>query len=127
MKAAVADVRLSVAPAESDLLRSPQRALELAPTEAAAMLARVEGLAAVLRLAAVAQAQPSARPAVPEPSADGERWLTPDQAATLASVPRRTVYGWSRRADWRSFTRRLSRKVLRIEESGFCKWLDRRA
>ena len=32
---------------------------------------------------------------------------------------RRQVLSWSRRSDWRSFTHRLSHKVLRIEEAGY--------
>lgn len=55
------------------------------------------------------------------------RWLSPDEAAELANVPRRVIYGWSRRTDWRNFTHRLSRKVLRVEEQGFRLWLNRQA
>jgi hypothetical protein len=62
------------------------------------------------------------QPVRPEP----ERMLTPDEAAAIARVSRETVYGWARRADWRPFTRRISRKVLRIEERGFRRWLERR-
>jgi hypothetical protein len=51
--------------------------------------------------------------------------LNPDEAAAIAKVDRRTIYAWSRRRDWRCFARRLSRKVLRIDEVGFRQWLDR--
>ena len=47
--------RLGIVPTLADLLGTPERALDLAPGEAAAMLAQVEGLAAVLRLAAAAE------------------------------------------------------------------------
>src|SRR5690349_13422180 len=97
----------------ADLLDAPHRALTLAPPDAAVMLARVEGLAAVLRIAAAAPAH-EIKTAEPAPPADGGTWLTPDEAAAIARVPRRTVYAWSRRGDWRPFTHRLSRKVLRI-------------
>lgn len=114
----MADLRL--VPTTAELLAAPALALELGPTEAAALLASVEGLAAILRLAATqAPVSSSERPS-PQPG----RWLTPDEAASIASVHRRVVYSWSRRADWRGFTRRLSRKVLRVEELGFRRWLD---
>ena len=58
------------------------------------------------------------------PSEKGE-FLTAAEAAQIARVPTRTVYEWSRRSDWRVFTHRLSRKVLRIEGGGFRRWLDR--
>jgi hypothetical protein len=61
----------------------------------------------------------------PSPGSE-DRWLTPSEVAALANVPRRVVYGWSRRSDWRGFTRRLSRKVLRVEERGFRRWWDGR-
>jgi hypothetical protein len=52
------------------------------------------------------------------------RYLTADEAASIARVDRRTIYGWSRSADWQLFSRRPSRKVLLIEECGFRRWLD---
>jgi hypothetical protein len=87
---------------------------------------------AALQAAVAAQlASPNAtRSATGDPSTSRpthDHWLTPDAAATLASVPRRTIYGWSRRLDWRPFTRRLSRKVLRVEEVGFRRWLERQS
>jgi len=117
--------RLAVVPTTADLLERPELGLRLAPEAAAEMLAKFEGAAAVLRVAALA----GPRNSVQTDSADSHggpgRWLTPDAAAALACVPRRVVYGWSRRADWRAFTHRLSRKVLRIEDQGFRRWLER--
>jgi hypothetical protein len=97
------------------------------------MLARVGALEALLRvrLAVTAQVRDRDRSdqqadiSETDSRQNGDRWLTPDEAASIANVPRRVVYGWSRRVDWRGFTRRLSRKVLRVEERGFRRWLDR--
>lgn len=105
----------------ADLLDAPELAMGLPFPEAAAMLARVGALEALLR----ARLGLGADTSEPESSPNENRWLAPEEAATMANVPRRVVYGWSRRADWRGFTRRLSRKVLRIEERGFRRWLDR--
>jgi hypothetical protein len=78
------------------------------------------------RLAEPADAE-SLVPAPPLVDGPGEnaRLLTAAEAAEIARVPARVVYGWSRRTDWRAFVHRLSRKVLRIEERGFRRWLDR--
>ena len=118
--------RLSVVPMLADLLDHPEQAMDLAPPVAVAALVKVEGLAAVLRIAAAAPAHAGERPehATVE-NGNGGRWLTPDEAAALASVPRRIIYGWSRKAGWKAFSRRLSRKVLRIEEAGLRRWLER--
>jgi hypothetical protein len=107
--------------------------MELPFPEAAAMLARVGALEALLRARLAAPAQGGHQPVLNHPvdvqnlhsSPDADRWLTPHEAATIARVQRRVIYGWSRRMDWRGFTRRLSRKVLRVEERGFRRWLDR--
>jgi hypothetical protein len=112
-------------PTHAELLETPERALELAPVEAATMLARVGALEAMLR--ARLAMPPGDRPD-PADLGDGRgRWMTPEEAAPVAGVSRRVIYGWSRRTDWRGFTRRLSRKVLRIEERGFRRWLDRQS
>lgn len=109
-----------------DLLAAPERALHLRPSEAAALLARVEGLAAVLRIAANCRDERHSADR-PQTTEDALRWLTPEEAAALLGVNRRAVYQWSRRADWRPFTRRLSRKVLRIEQGGLTRWRARQA
>lgn len=110
-------------PSPAELLATPERALDLPPAVAAPLLAKVEGLAALLRVAA-SRSTGLDRVGRGDVGSEG-RLLTPDEAARLASVPRRTIYGWSRRLDWRPFCRRFSRKVLRIEESGFRRWLER--
>src|SRR4051812_5140420 len=53
------------------------------------------------------------------PTAD--RWITPDQAAEIATVPRDRIYAWARGQRWAS---RPSRKCLRISEPGFRRWLQ---
>jgi len=99
---------------------------------AGALPALLATLAALQTAVAARLAMPSNEPsgsvgtmAGSHPTPAHDHWLTPDEAATLASVPRRTIYGWSRRVDWRPFTRRLSRKVLRVQESGLHRWLER--
>ena len=106
------------------LATDPHRIRELLPEEVAVALVEVAAIQAALaaRLAAPLAAEVS----VPEPRENGGDWITPDEAAKLTGVDRRTIYGWSRRLDWRPFTRRLSRKVLRIERSGFVRWLESR-
>jgi hypothetical protein len=117
-------------------VREPVRPLlGLGPTDvpnlpASALPGVLAALAAVQAAVAARLATPNATPdagslCAPRTTLGPDHWLTPDEAATLASVPRRTVYGWSRRLDWRPFTRRFSRKVLRVEESGLRRWLER--
>lgn len=61
-----------------------------------------------------------------KPRGNEGRMLTPQECADIAGVTRRQVLSWSRRSDWRGFTHRLSRKVLRIEEAGYRRWLGLR-
>ena len=86
-------------------------------------------LAGLAALQGAVAARLAAIPSVPavqgRASGDERRWLTPDQAAEIANVRRRVVYGWSRRLDWREFACRPSRKALRIEERGFRRWFER--
>lgn len=60
----------------------------------------------------------------PEATAEGDRLLTPEQAATIAAVSVARVYAWARGARWAS---RPSRRCLRIAEHGFRRWLETRA
>ena len=114
--------RLALSPA--DVARLPRE-------ELLGLLVEVQALYGALfasLLALGGSAAPEGMRAPPEQAPEQtteDRWLGPSEIATLANVPRRVVYGWSRRSDWRPFTRRLSRKVLRIEERGFRRWLDR--
>ena len=102
-----------------DLLGRPAAAADLTPTEAAAALVEVATI--TVALAARVQAAPEA--AVPPTDAPDDMWITTDEAARLAGVSRRVVYGWSRRRDWSRFTARPSRKVLRIKRAAFEQWL----
>lgn len=86
-----------------------------------------EGLPAILAAVAGRLAEPDV-PSAPDISPATPptiTYLTAVEAAEIARVEVRTVYGWSRRVDWRLFARRLSRKVLRIEEQPFHQWLAR--
>jgi hypothetical protein len=51
---------------------------------------------------------------------EAETWITPEQAATIASVPVKRVYDWARGKRW---TSRPTRRCLRIDEAGFRRWL----
>jgi hypothetical protein len=55
-----------------------------------------------------------------KPGEEGERWLTPEQAAGIAGIPVKRLYEWARGKRWAS---RPSRKCLRIAESRFRTWL----
>ena len=46
------------------------------------------------------------------------RWLTAREIGALAGLTVRQVRSLSRRKDWAPFTRRLSRRTTRFEESG---------
>ena len=50
-------------------------------------------------------------------------WLTPQQAAAIAGVGRRTIYDWAVGKAWAS---RPSRRCLRIAETTFRRWLAAR-
>src|SRR5438093_10123849 len=98
-----------------DIVAQPERAASLSLAAASALLAAAGAAQALLAAVVSARLAAVDRPAVPsepEPSNNCEHWLTPDAAAAIAGVDRRIIYGWSRRRDWRPFTRRFSRKVL---------------
>lgn len=120
---------VALVPTPAELLAAPELAMGLPVAEAAALLARVGALEALLRARLTAPG-PGVEPVAPAAAGDAEpdgpgAMLTASEAAAIARVHSRVVYGWSRRADWRAFAHRLSRKVLRIEERGFRRWLDR--
>jgi len=64
---------------------------------------------------------------VPSPVQDAkpqpERLLTPEEAASIAQVPVRRLYGWARGQAW---ARRPTRRCLRIGEASFRRWLAMR-
>ena len=111
-------------PTLDELVRDPERAVALTPEIARRLLIAYAPVKQALELAAQSPATALPTPA-PEPANGACRWLTPDEAASITNVPRRTIYAWSRRADWKRFVQRPSRKVLRIEEAGFRRWLER--
>lgn len=58
-----------------------------------------------------------------ETKAQPERLLTPVEAAYIAQVPVRRLYGWARGQGW---ARRPTRRCLRIGETSFRRWLAMR-
>jgi hypothetical protein len=93
-------------------------------TECAALMA-----ALAARLAALA-ADEKVLPT--ESAAVASRWVTPEQAATIAALPMSTteeikrsvrrIYAWTKGAKWAGGTRRC----LRIDEAGFRRFLAAR-
>ena len=112
----------------AEIARDPSRVRDVSPEDAPGLLAQVSalGMALAARVLEGAAAAKPASGATPRPQPHPGHWLTPDEAAAVCGVTRRQVYSWSRRLEWRSFTRRLSRKALRIEEAGLRKWLNSR-
>jgi hypothetical protein len=90
----------------ASLLANPSRALELPPTEAAAVLAQVAGLEAVLRVAAGAVAKPS-------DERDGDGMIKPADAARIAGL---TVAEFYRRKVFRPACVKAGHRTLRINE-----------
>ena len=62
-------------------------------------------------------------PPDPEAKAQPERLLTPEEAASIAQVPVRRLYGWARGQCW---ARRPTSRCLRIGETSFRRWLAMR-
>ena len=62
-------------------------------------------------------------PPSPDTKAQPERLLTPEEAASIAQVPVRRLYGWARGQGW---ARRPTRRCLRIGEASFRRWLAMR-
>jgi hypothetical protein len=55
--------------------------------------------------------------------AQSEKWIAPEEAAAVASVPLKRIYEWARGKKWAA---RPTRRCLRIEEAGFRRWLGTR-
>jgi hypothetical protein len=64
-----------------------------------------------------------ASPPPQEAKAQPERLLTPEEAASIAQIPVRRLYGWARGQGW---ARRPTRRCLRIGEASFRRWLAMR-
>jgi hypothetical protein len=60
---------------------------------------------------------------LPQETKSQERLLTPEEAASIAQVPVRRLYGWARGQGW---ARRPTRRCLRIGETSFRRWLAMR-
>jgi len=86
-----------------------------------APLSELPAVAAALELARVRLALRLAAPA-PQPPTVG-KWLTPEEAATIARASKRQVYEWAIGKRW---AHRPSRRKLLIDEVGFLAWLSSR-
>jgi hypothetical protein len=100
----------------ADLLATlPEAAREATQEELPALLGKVTEAEAILRMRINIVACTEHKPE-PEP----QKWITPEQAAGIAQVPKERIYTWAERQRWAS---RPSRRCLRIEEAGFRRWL----
>jgi hypothetical protein len=88
------------------------------PAERAAFVTALAARVVVASAGLISTPPPAASAAEPAPS-----WITPEDAATIASVPVRRIYKW---ADGQRWASRPSRKCLRIDEAGFRRWLATR-
>lgn len=106
------------------ILTDPSRVHALDPLDAVILLAEVAAIQATLaaRIASQHRTAPAGVPATP--ATDGDRLLTPDEAAERLSVSRQWLY---RHAKGLPFTRKLSRKALRFSEAGLRRWQATRA
>ena len=104
----------------AELFVRPASVADLTPDEA--LSAMVELLTLQALLASHVRVVPAA--ATPEATPPDDSWITADEAARVAGVTRRVIYGWSRRRDWGRFTARPTRKVLRIKQRAFLGWLE---
>jgi len=88
-----------------------------------ASLADLAEVAAALERARVKLALRLAAPVSAQPAPAGGRWLTPEEAATIARASKRQVYEWAIGKRW---AHRPSRRKLLIDEAGFLAWLSSR-
>jgi len=101
----------------ADLLADPSRVSDVEPGAVATLLATLAGLQLALA------ARLGAHAAELEPSTNGDRLMTVQEVADLVRQDRAWVWRRSRRADWKRFTVRPSRKVLLVRERGLRRWL----
>ena len=112
---------LVIAPNLVDLARDPARVIDVPVSAVPPLMAQVAALQVAL---AARLAGPSPPPAEsPSGPPGNERLLTPPEAAALLGV---TVTWLYRHAGRLPFTRRLSRKALRFNETGLRRWLAAR-
>lgn len=85
-----------------------------------------EKLPALVAQLAAAQAAAAARLMEPEPKPErspAARLITPVQAAEIAGIKPKRLYEWARRKPW---AHRPNQRTLRIDETGFRRWLESR-
>ncbi len=99
------------------LLADPQRADEIPPDEAAALMANL----AAAQWALASRLRPPTATAPASQAVEADRLLAPAEAAERLGVTVRWLY---RHAHQLPFTRRLSRKALRFSEVGLNRYLD---
>ena len=99
------------------LFADPAVASEIPPEQAATLLGELAGMQAILAARLRAPSEPPARA---RRQAEADRLLTPGEAAAMLGVTVRWLY---RHADQLTFTRRLSRKVLRFSEAGLRRYM----
>ncbi len=51
------------------------------------------------------------------------RLITPGEAAAIANIPTKRLYEWARKKSW---AHRPNQRTLRINETGFRRWLESR-
>jgi predicted DNA-binding transcriptional regulator AlpA len=99
------------------IFADPQRADQIPPDEAAALMANL----AAVQWALASRLRLPTTPASDAPTADADRLLAPTEAAERLGVTVRWLY---RHAGHLPYTRRLSRKVLRFSEAGVNRFLE---
>lgn len=85
-----------------------------------------EELPALVEIFAGAQAEALARLAAPVAAAGPpppERFISPEEAAAIAGIPVKRLYEWARKKPW---AHRPNQRTLRINETGFRRWLESR-
>ncbi len=100
------------------LAARPELASELAAPELAQVMAQVAAVSAAVASRLAEEPKPATEPE-PVPA----QWLTPEEAAAITGLSRRSVYCRSRSKEWAPFVHRVSRKCLRIEEGGLRRWM----
>jgi predicted DNA-binding transcriptional regulator AlpA len=114
----MAERRLPGAERLEVLLNAPERALDLPPAEAAAMLAQAEGLAAVLRARLAGAGQTGGRSDTTGP----DEMLKAEQAARRTGMSERLLYKKAKAGEL-PFACRVSEGCVRFSARGIERWL----
>ncbi len=90
------------------------------PEDAPALIGELERLKARLWVRMTSAAAENGRPEVAP--ADSDRWLTVEEAGAITNLPAR----WFYRHKALPFVKQLSRRCLRVNETGLRRWLASR-